>query len=68
MTVKDLGIHPKTKKFNQVYDKLSKPERNDLSIKHEKQPYSWNMIKIEVDNNTVLSHELLTLLTRNNKI
>jgi hypothetical protein len=60
--------HPKTNKFNNTYDKLSKPEKNDLAIKHEKQPYSWNMIKIEVDNNTVLSHELLTLLTRHNKI
>lgn len=53
-------------RFYRTYANLPLPVRNEISVVIDDEPISWNVLKIEVDNNTVLSKKGLEILNKLN--
>jgi len=50
------------KMFLKVYGDLPKPEKSNVVCVIDDEPYSWYVVKIEVDANTKLSKKMLRML------
>jgi len=53
-------------RFHRTYANLPLPVRNEIAVVIDNEPISWNVLKIEVDNNTVLSKKGLEILNKLN--
>lgn len=56
--------HPWESRFRQIMANLPVSERNLAIVVLDEQPYSWNVVWIEVINNTELSHKMLDFIQK----
>lgn len=53
-------------RFYRTYANLPLPIRNEVAVVVGDNPISWNVLKIEVDNNTLLGKKALEILDKLN--
>jgi hypothetical protein len=51
-------------KFQQIYANLPLSQRTEIVVVIDNEPLTWNAVKIEVDNDTDKSREILEKLIR----
>lgn len=54
----------KKAKFYQIYADLPLGSRDEIVVVFENEPVTWRVVKIEVDNNTIKSNQILDLLIK----
>ena len=53
-------------RFYRTYANLPLPVRNQVAVVVDDDPISWNVLKLEVENNTVLGKKALEILNKLN--
>ncbi len=53
-------------RFYRTYANLPLPVRSEVAVVIDDEPISWNVLKIEVDNNTLLGKKGLEILNKLN--
>ena len=53
-------------RFYRTYANLPLPIRNEIAVVVDDNPVSWNVLKIEVDNTTMLGKKALEILDKLN--
>lgn len=55
-------VNEKSQKFMEIYSNLPSKTRREIVVVVDEQPYSWEVAKKEIENNTELGEKILKKL------